>query len=134
MSRVLLFGIAFLVIIVMVILLPKHLCAYKKWQCEQYKSTINTMKDITTAIRRFQSDRGYFPKNLNILTKSFGKTPVKYLDKIKTDSWANPFIYIVKEKGEEFFLYSVGINSVNEFGKGDDIVFDSQHNRSIYCD
>lgn len=90
------FSIAILILTMIVILSPKHLCATKKWQCERYKGTINTMKNITTAIKRFNSEKGYFPKNLGILTKPVEKTQIKYLEIIQTDKWANPFRYVVR--------------------------------------
>jgi hypothetical protein len=92
------------------------------------------MKEVNTTIRLFKSNTGYFPRSLDVLTKTLGKTGIKYLESIKTDRWGNPFTYIIKEKGEEFLLYSIGINSKDEFGKGDDIVFESRHNRGMYCD
>ncbi|TGN99905.1 hypothetical protein PN36_32030 [Candidatus Thiomargarita nelsonii] len=127
----LLFSIIILIIII-VMLFPSDFCGEKKWQCERYKHTINIIKKISTTIRQFQSDRKFFPKYTDIFPLE--KTQIKYPNQIKIDAWGNLFIYVVKEKGEKFLLYSVGKNGIDEFGKGDDILLESEHNKNIYCD
>jgi len=133
MNKIQLFSIITLAIIVIVILFPKHLCAPKQWQCERYKSTKNTIKNITIAIKHFQSDKGYLPKNLDVLTESSEKARVKYIEKVPLDQWANPFIYVIKESRMEFFIYSVGIDGKDEFGKGDDIILENEYSKIKYC-
>jgi len=134
-------GIIIILLTLMVMfVLPKPLCIPKSWLCNAYKRTMKEMESMVEAIYRFQKYEGRFPtthEKLSILTRktylSEG-SPNKYLYNIKNDSWGNPFIYRYEETNSQtFLLYSVGINSKDEFGHGDDIVFNSKHSKHIYC-
>lgn len=130
-------GKLFLVLVTLIsvpiVLFPKHLCIPKGWQCKQYELAQSEMDKIATFIKQFQLQKGYFPETLSILEKYLERTQKGNLKDLKTDPWANLLLYTVENR-THFLLYSVGRNGKNEFGKGDDIIMNTQQNREIYCD
>jgi hypothetical protein len=72
----------------------------------------------TIAILRFQQDKGRLPNNLDELIKD------RYLKELPADPYSNKLL-VYSANGEEFKIYSVGMNFTDDDGKQgtDDIVF-----------
>jgi hypothetical protein len=67
---------------------------------------------ICFALEMYQRDNGRYPDNLDALTP-------KYLKSIPQDLFAEkPLIY--KPTADGYLLYSVGVNGVDDGGRGDD--------------
>lgn len=62
-------------------------------------------------------------------TSADSKSEGKEKHQIK-DGWNNSFKYF--EDGN--FVYSIGMNSIDEMGKGDDILIEKSENIDFYCD
>ena len=100
-----------------------------------FEQTSSRMSRITEALKMFKLDNGTYPstkEGLKALVKNLN--PKKYpnyakdayLDKLPTDSWKNPFIYIhyKTEKGDAFQLISFGADGkYGGEGEDEDIVY-----------
>jgi hypothetical protein len=96
------------------VLVSLTLPAFQKLQgsaerCEQAQRNLH----LAFALAAFQRDHGRYPDKLDELARN-------YLEKIPDDLFSDkPLIYRLEAEG--YLLYSVGLNGIDEDGRGDDV-------------
>lgn len=96
----------------------------EKNNCLMYKGTLNDLNVFAQA---------FFPElapRLNGSSKHIESFSMKDPAGVK-DLWGNPFV--IRDSGTAKLIYSIGMNGVDESGKGDDIALGNIQNKEIYC-
>jgi hypothetical protein len=74
------------------------------------------LRILSEAVRSYRAEHSSLPGSLDQLTGSGA------FEKIPTDPWGGTYIYRHGEDGEDFEVYSSGIDAIDQGGLGDDVV------------
>jgi hypothetical protein len=78
-------------------------------------------------IERYRDDHGHLPP----AEAAFETLAGEYIMSVPVDPWRRPYVYRLIEEPPGYRIYSVGIDGVDEYGAGDDVIAGSKYYR---CD
>lgn len=124
-----------MLLIVGIVFFPKDICIdYSATLCIHYHKIIEKGQIIQEGVYKYRLQNGYLPHHINIvpLGKTLENGTFKY-----SDQWGNLYVYRFTKNLTDFYLYSKGVNGIDENMKNDDIVIHpidvNKSVKSIYC-
>ena len=116
--RLLIFSVASILISVGLLALGLRMEPYS----QEYHLKIHKVRpDIEffgSVVELFNESTGKYPDSLTALIPN-------HIARVRTDPWGNDYVY--RLDGNDFDIYSIGRNGIDEFKEGDDVILEDKY-------